>query len=175
MSDKQQRQALTAVERAMVAIRRSQTRRSLGRLAPPDGEGRPVDPTLFGVLDAVEERDGACSVSDVAAALGVDQPRASRLVLRAAEEGWLTRAPDPGDARRTLLALTPEGRDRLDRTHRLREEVFARAMADWPAADRVEFARLLTAFVEGFGREVGSAPQGPRAVCHPLRVEDGGI
>ncbi|MEV6326873.1 MarR family winged helix-turn-helix transcriptional regulator [Streptomyces sp. NPDC051909] len=172
MSDKEQREALTAVERAMVAIRRSQTRRSLGRLAPPGGEDRPVDPTLFGVLDAVEERDGACSVSDVAAALGADQPRASRLVLRAAEEGWLTRAPDPADARRTLLALTPEGRGRLDRTRRLREEVFARAMTGWPDADRVEFARLLTAFVEGFGREVGSAP---RVARHPSRPEDRGL
>lgn len=171
MPDKEQREALTAVERAMVAIRRSQTRRSLGRLAPPDGEGRPVDPTLFGVLDAVEDRDGACSVSDVAAALGVDQPRASRLVLRAAEEGWVTRAPDPADARRTLLALTAAGREQVDRTHRLRQEVFARAMADWPVADRVEFARLLTAFVEGFGREVDSGPRGAR---HPLRVEQAG-
>ncbi|MFF9194594.1 MarR family winged helix-turn-helix transcriptional regulator [Streptomyces sp. NPDC014779] len=155
MPDKQQQDALTAVERAMVAIRRSQTRRSLGRLAPP-GEERPVDPTLFGVLDAVEDREGTCSVTDVAAALGVDQPRASRLVLRAVEEGWVSRRPDPADARRALLALTADGRERVDRTHRFRQQVFARAMAGWPEADRVEFARLLTAFVEGFGRETNS-------------------
>ncbi|MFF6776111.1 MarR family winged helix-turn-helix transcriptional regulator [Streptomyces sp. NPDC012637] len=155
MQEEEQREALVAVERAMVAIRRSQTRRSLGRLAPADG-GRAVDPTLFGVLDAVEGRDGSCSVTDVATALGVDQPRASRLVLRAVEEGWVSRRPDPSDARRALLALTADGREQVDRTHRFRQRVFARVMADWPDADRLAFARLLTAFVDGFGRETDS-------------------
>ncbi|CAM5279967.1 hypothetical protein SABIM44S_04973 [Streptomyces abikoensis] len=90
--------------------------------------------TLFGVLDAIEARgqDGACAVSDVAAALGVDQPRGSRLVLRATEEGWVTRRTDPSDARRTLLALTDEGQEQVDRAHRFRQEAFARATADWP-------------------------------------------
>lgn len=137
----------------MVAIRRSQTRRSLGRLAPPDG-GKPIDPTLFGVLDAVEARgrDRACSVSDVAAALGVDQPRASRLVLRATEEGWITRRTDPCDARRTLLALTHEGQEQVDRVHGFRQEVIARAMTDWTDTDRTEFARLISAFVVSFAQ-----------------------
>ncbi|MFH8383888.1 MarR family winged helix-turn-helix transcriptional regulator [Kitasatospora sp. NPDC018058] len=153
----QQQEAVAAVERAMVAIRRSQTRRSLGRIAPPDG-ARAIDPTLFGVLDAVEAHDGPCAVTDVAAALGVDQPRASRLVLRTVEEGWLERGSDPRDARRTLLALTPAGREQLDRAHHFRREVFARAMADWPDADRTEFARLITAFVAGFGR--AATPEG---------------
>ncbi|MFF2146704.1 MarR family winged helix-turn-helix transcriptional regulator [Kitasatospora sp. NPDC058190] len=147
----QQQDAVAAVERAMVAIRRSQTRRSLGRIAPPGG-ARGIDPTLFGVLDAVEAHDGPCAVTDVAAALGVDQPRASRLVLRTVEEGWLERGSDPRDARRTLLALTPAGREQVERTHRFRREVFARTMANWPDSDRTEFARLITAFVADFGR-----------------------
>ncbi|MFJ9825590.1 MarR family winged helix-turn-helix transcriptional regulator [Streptomyces sp. NPDC101160] len=155
MSDRDQEEALTAVERAMVAIRRSQTRRQLGRLASPDGGGA-VDPTLFGVLDAVEGRDGACSVSDVATALGVDQPRASRLVVKAVDEGWVERAADPADARRTLLSLTAAGQEQVDRTHRFRQQVFARVMADWPDSDRVEFARLITAFVDSLARTTRS-------------------
>ncbi|MEV8115446.1 MarR family winged helix-turn-helix transcriptional regulator [Streptomyces xiamenensis] len=151
MSKREQDKAVAAVERAMVAIRRSQTRRSLGRLAPPDG-GRPIDPTLFSVLDVIEGRDTPCSVTDVATALGVDQPRASRLVLRAVGEGLLERRTDPSDARRTLITLTGPGREQLDRTHRFRQEVFARVMADWPDADRTEFARLLTAFVTSFAQ-----------------------
>ncbi|MFE2288817.1 MarR family winged helix-turn-helix transcriptional regulator [Streptomyces sp. NPDC059443] len=148
MSKKDQREAVVAVERAMVAIRRSQTRRSLGRLAPPGG-GKPIELTLFNVLDSIEARgrDRLCAVTDVAAALGVDQPRASRLVLRAVEEGWIARRTDPSDARRTLLTLTDDGREQLDRAHKFRQEVFARVMADWPDADRSEFARLITVFV----------------------------
>jgi hypothetical protein len=32
--------------------------------------------------------------------------------------------------------------------HAFRRQVFGQAMADWPAADRAEFARLLARFVE---------------------------
>lgn len=144
--------AVVAVERAMVAIRRSQTRRTLGRLAGPES----MDPTLFGVLDAVEAHGGPCAVTDVAAALGVDQPRASRLALRAEEEGLVTRRPDASDRRRTLLELTASGRDGLDRAHRTRREVFGQAMAGWPDADRAEFARLITAFVASFGERTAA-------------------
>lgn len=153
MSKKDQDKAVAAVERAMVAIRRTQTRRSLGRLAPPDA-GKPIDPTLFSVLDVVEDRDKPCSVTDVATALGVDQPRASRLVLRAVGEGLLDRRTDPSDARRTLITLTGSGQEQLDRTHRFRQEVFARVMADWPDADRSEFARLITTFVTSFAQVI---------------------
>jgi DNA-binding MarR family transcriptional regulator len=145
----EQDEAVAAVERAMVAIRRSQTRRSLGRMAPPKGE-RPIDPTLFGVLDVIEECARACSVTDVAAGLGVDQPRASRLVQRAAADGLVDRRADPADARRSLLTLTAEGQRQLDLVHRRRQQVFARTMAHWPDADRTAFARLLTAFVADF-------------------------
>ncbi|GAA2714537.1 MULTISPECIES: MarR family transcriptional regulator [Streptomyces] len=148
----QQEEAVAAVERAMVAIRRSQTRRSLARLASAEGGRQVVDPTLFGVLDAVEERGRSCTVTDVAAALGVDQPRASRLVLRAVEDGLLTRHVDPADRRRTLLELTASGKEQLQRAQRVRRAVFGKAMASWPESDRSEFARLITAFVASFGQ-----------------------
>ncbi|MFJ7250710.1 MarR family winged helix-turn-helix transcriptional regulator [Kitasatospora sp. NPDC098652] len=142
-----------AVERAMVALRHSQTRRSLGRIARPEDAGA-IDPTLFGVLDAVEAHPGRCAVTDVATAVGVDQPRASRLVLRAVGQGWLERGSDPRDARRTLLALTPAGRAQVEAAHRMRRVVFAQAMAGWSESDRTAFARLITAFVADFARTV---------------------
>ncbi|MEU6657838.1 MarR family transcriptional regulator [Streptomyces sp. NPDC046821] len=156
MSKREQDDAIADVERAMVAIRRRQTRRSLARLTPPGGGG-PIDPTLFNVLDVIDDHDKPCSVRDVATALSVDQPRASRLVLRTVEEGWLDRRTDPSDARRTLLALTGSGREQLDRAHRFRQEIFARVMADWSDVDRSEFARLITAFVTSFAQVVPDA------------------
>ncbi|MFI0715021.1 MarR family winged helix-turn-helix transcriptional regulator [Streptomyces inhibens] len=156
MSKSEQDEAVAAVERAMVAIRRSQTRRSLGRLTPPDEDGA-IDPTLFGVLDAIEDRGLPCGVTDVAAALGVDQPRASRLVLRAVDQGLLVRQADPSDGRRTLLTLTSGGREQLSRMHKLRQDVFARVMADWSDADRSAFARLITTFVASFAEVVSGA------------------
>ncbi|WP_277875528.1 MarR family winged helix-turn-helix transcriptional regulator [Streptomyces sp. NRRL B-1677] len=131
-------------------------------LADVGQPSRPIDPTLFNVLDAVEDRGDSCAVTGVATALGVDQPRASRLVLRTVEEGWLARRTAPSDARRTLLTLTDRGREQLDRTHQFRQELFARVMADWPDADRSEFARLITAFVTSFAEVVSGTDQPPR-------------
>nr|CEL15965.1 Transcriptional regulator, MarR family [Kibdelosporangium sp. MJ126-NF4] len=129
-----------AVERAMVAIRRRQTRRALSRHLP-------IDPAVFGVLDAVDDR-GPCSVTDLAPALGVDQPRASRLVARAVEEGLLARQADQQDGRRTLVTLTTSGQRQVDAAHNARQRVFSDAMAEWSPDERATFARLLTSFVD---------------------------
>ncbi|MFC0115677.1 MarR family winged helix-turn-helix transcriptional regulator [Kibdelosporangium aridum] len=129
-----------AVERAMVAIRRRQTRRVLA-------QHMPIDPAVFGVLDAVDER-GSVSVTELAPALGVDQPRASRLVARAVDEGLVVRQADQRDGRRALVALTSKGQRQVDAAHQARQRIFAEAMANWSAEERSTFARLLTSFVE---------------------------
>lgn len=139
---------VAAVERAMVAIRRSQTRRALQRSAGDDG----FDPALFGVIDAVEEGAEAATVTSVAGRMGVDQPRASRLVARAVEAGLLRRVADPVDGRRSTLELTELGTGHAERVHRFRREVFDAAMRGWSEQERGEFARLLTAFVAELGR-----------------------
>jgi len=154
--------AIVAIERAMVAIRRSQSRRALNKFAA--GAGRPaVDPTTFGILDAVEGRDGEATVTDIATALGVDQPRGSRLVARAVAEGLLERRADQKDARRIHLHLTPTARTALDRAHANRQAVFAAATAGWPNRERAQFARLLTRFVADFETISGGTESSTRA------------
>lgn len=138
-----------AVERAMVAMRRSQSRRALAHLAR-QGRDLGVEVGVFGVLDAVEE--GARTVTEVARALTVDQPRASRLVAQAVRAGLVVREADQADGRRALLALTARGRALLERVHRFRRGMAERAMEDWSAADRAAFAELLPRFVEAFTR-----------------------
>ncbi|RDI69206.1 DNA-binding MarR family transcriptional regulator [Nocardia pseudobrasiliensis] len=142
-------EAIAAIERAMVAIRRSQTRRALNRLGAK-GIDVAIDPTLFGVLDAVEAHQETATITDIAHALNIDQPRASRLVARAVSEGFLRREADQSDARRVLLRLTPKARTTLTRAHTTRQAIFARTTAHWPPTDRSEFARLLTQFVTDF-------------------------
>ncbi|QRP46107.1 MarR family winged helix-turn-helix transcriptional regulator [Amycolatopsis sp. FDAARGOS 1241] len=139
------------VERAMIAIRRSQQRRALTRMARERGQGAP-DPVIE-LLDVVEEladRGEPATVTSLASALGVDQPRASRLVARAVDQGDLHRCADQADGRRAVLALTDSGRSRLDTLHTFRRTVFAEAMSPWPSEDRAAFARLLTSFVSNY-------------------------
>jgi DNA-binding MarR family transcriptional regulator len=125
----------------MVAVRRRQVRRALVG-------GQPT-PT-FDVLDLVEAAEEAGlppTTTDVAAALHVDQPRASRLVAAAVAAGWIERRADPGDGRRSLLVRTTQGRAASKVVHRQRQERFAYAMSDWTPDEVATFADLLGRFV----------------------------
>ncbi|MET7337169.1 MarR family winged helix-turn-helix transcriptional regulator [Nonomuraea sp. NPDC005650] len=133
---------VAAVERAMVAIRRRQSRRALAR------QQGVVGPE-YDVLDVIEGAGGSVTVSTVAQALSVDQPRASRLVAAAVTAGLVRREADQADGRKAWLVLTEAGQAALEQARRGRQAAFAAVMEEWPAQDRAEFARLLTRFVEG--------------------------
>ncbi|WP_330249198.1 MarR family winged helix-turn-helix transcriptional regulator [Nocardia sp. NBC_00565] len=129
-----------AVEAAMVRIRRRQTRGALGKDSP-------VPIAVFRVLDAVAD-SGAATVGTLAPTLGVDQPRASRLVAQAVSSGHLERVADQHDGRRTVLRLTPAGQDVVAAARDGRRTAMAAAMSDWTDRERKEFARLLARFVD---------------------------
>ncbi|MEU8320380.1 MarR family winged helix-turn-helix transcriptional regulator [Nonomuraea sp. NPDC048881] len=133
---------IAAIERAMVAIRRRQSRRALAR---QHGAAGPE----FEVLDVIEAAGGRLTVSAVAEALNVDQPRASRLVTAAVTAGLVRREADQADGRRAWLVLTDAGAAALTQARQARQAAFASATAGWSAAERAEFARLLTRFVQG--------------------------
>ncbi|MEV0298452.1 MarR family winged helix-turn-helix transcriptional regulator [Nocardia sp. NPDC050710] len=128
------------VERAMVTIRRRQNRRTLAPSREPAGQA-------FDVLDVVESMPDA-TVSAVASALGADQPRVSRLISTAVDMGYIERVADQRDGRRSKLVLTDSGQEVVAAAHRRRAQIFAEAMDDWTAAERAQFATLLTRFVE---------------------------
>ncbi|GIJ46360.1 MarR family transcriptional regulator [Virgisporangium aliadipatigenens] len=136
------------VERAMVALRRSQSRRALARLA---ADHRPTALSSGAeVLDAIEQAEEAqtpATVTSVAAALGIDQPRASKLVAAAVEAGLVRRVADQSDGRRALLVRTASGRRVSAEIHAFRRQVAGQAMDGWSARDRADFARLLSRFV----------------------------
>ncbi|GLZ37432.1 MarR family transcriptional regulator [Actinokineospora sp. NBRC 105648] len=138
---------IAVVAKAMVAIRRLQTRRTLAGLGARRGQDH--DPVITAVVDAVEERQ-PCSVGAVAAALSVDQPRASRLVARAVEAGVVERRADQADGRRILLVLTESGRAHAEAVHAFRHTVFAEALADWTPRRRALFAGMLVDFVDSY-------------------------
>jgi DNA-binding MarR family transcriptional regulator len=161
----QEDEHVKAVERAMVAIRRSQTRRALTRLAEErddTNDAGVVSGSAVDVLDAIEAAEQAgtpATVSGVAAALNVDQPRASKLVAAAVAAALVRREADQTDGRRALLVRTERGNAISKELHRFRRSVFATAMSDWTDADRAAFARLLTHFVESLAAMTGRGGQ----------------
>jgi len=72
------------IEQSLIALRRSQRRRTLARLS-----GAPADPAVevIDVIEAAELAGKPATVSTVADALNIDQPRASKLVAAAVEAG----------------------------------------------------------------------------------------
>jgi DNA-binding MarR family transcriptional regulator len=142
-----------AIEAAMVAIRRRSNRRTIA--GAPNSADEHARIGVQPVLDAVEEAAGAATdatVTTVAALLGLDQSRASKMVAAAIDMGLLRREADQADGRRSLLRLTAAGMDQLRQVHEVRQRTFARAMAEWSPRQRNQFARLLTRFVADLQR-----------------------
>lgn len=77
----------------------------------------------------------------------------------AVQAGHLRREADQADGRRTLLAVTPAGRELLESAHAFRRSVVARVTRDWPAAERAAFARLFTRFMDDFGAANGPSEE----------------
>lgn len=145
-------QALELVERSMVAIRRSMSRRTLGKRLLEEMGGD--DLAALGVVDVVElgrQGDEEITVGRVATELGLDPSRASRLVSATIDAGYVKREASQQDGRRITLVLTPAGDALLERAHRIRQDVFRTAMKDWTTAERQEFSRLLWRFIGNVG------------------------
>lgn len=96
------------------------------------------------LLDALAGASHALSVSEVGEAIGVDQPRASRLIQQSVDLGLVRREADPDDARRTRVALTDEGTSLVRGFRGQRRAHLGAALADFTEAERSELARLLT-------------------------------
>lgn len=56
---------------------------------------------------------GPARIGDLAEADHSSQPTMTSQIQRAESHGWLTRTPDPDDARASLIALSPRGESEL--------------------------------------------------------------
>ncbi|MCM3778884.1 MarR family winged helix-turn-helix transcriptional regulator [Microbacterium hydrocarbonoxydans] len=108
-----------------------------------DPSGRFGGTARMRMLEALAAASSPLSVSDLGAAIGVDQPRASRLVQQGVAHGWVRREADPDDARRTRIALTDEGRALAKGMRGERREMLGKALAAFTDEERMELARLL--------------------------------
>ena len=117
-----------------------------------DPSGRLGGPARMRMLEALAAASAPLSVSDLGTAIGVDQPRASRLVQQGVERGFVRREADPDDARRTRIALTDEGRRLARGVRGERREMLTTALASFTDDERVELARLLNKLADNWQR-----------------------
>lgn len=116
---------------------------------------------VFELLDALaaaaDDETAALTVTEAAATLDVDQPRASRLAAQAIDAGLVRREADQRDGRRSRLVPTRQGHEALDRIRAFRQRVVAEATSGWTQADRAALASLLSRFV----RDLTAVTDGP--------------
>lgn len=111
--------ALTASELRVVLGQLIRRLRAENRLPLPHA-------SALGRLD----REGALTVSELAAAERVRPQSMAQTVSELESDGLVGREPDPGDRRRALVQLTGEGRAMLQADRRQREGWLARVIAD---------------------------------------------
>lgn len=141
------RQSLRAIEQEVgVLIRR--VRRVIGERA------RAVHPDLqsasYLLLVHVAEV-GPVRASALVEDLGLDKGAVSRQAQQLVDLGLLTRTQDPADGRATLLAVSADGRSRLDRVGRARSERFGQLLGEWSDDELADFAGRLSRYNASLG------------------------
>jgi DNA-binding MarR family transcriptional regulator len=100
-----------------------------------------LTPTQLAALSTVE-RSGPLRLGDLAAAEGIAPSTLTRMVTVLEEAGFVTRRPDPSDARASTIAITELGRQTMDR---LRDEGAALLAQSLLALTRDQRTALATA------------------------------
>ena len=87
--------------------------------------------------------EGPLGINEIADHLRLDASTVTRQVLAMEAAGYVSRGRDDADARRSVIAMTPQGRAALDETRATRAEVYDDLLADWDPADRRTLADVL--------------------------------
>ncbi|GAA0577510.1 hypothetical protein GCM10010172_72810 [Paractinoplanes ferrugineus] len=143
---------------ALVQIRRDQQRRHLQRRAA-EGDSAAASASnaaRYRYLDALDDSPAGLPISEIADAIGVDRPRASRLTTQLLDEGYVEREPAPGDSRYALIRLTSAGEEFVAGVQENRRRAVAEALADFTAEEAHTLAELLTRFVDAWPRDPGA-------------------
>lgn len=135
-----------------------QVLRRLWRRRPPAGLLELVsgDPPLgrrhLAVLAHVGA-EGEQTVSEVASALGLSLPAASKLTTELEGHGLIHRGEDPGDRRRTVVALDPRTAEQVRGWLAHRDRPLERALATLTAEERRAFLKGLQALASTLHEE----------------------
>jgi DNA-binding MarR family transcriptional regulator len=94
------------------------------------------------LLKALSTADGM-SMSDLAAALGVQPPTVTKMISRLAAQDYVERRASPGDGRQAQVFLTERGRDTIGQIDKLWKRIEKTALTDIDDKDRKRLRKLL--------------------------------
>jgi len=141
----------TAEEAVMVTLAR------LGRRMRTRLPGEELDFAAILLLKALLH-GGPMRLSAVAAALDLDASTVSRQVRHLEARGLLERTSDPDDGRASRIALSDEGRVRLEAGARRRRALVAQLLEHWPDPDREQLRLLLSRLLDDLDQHQETTP-----------------
>lgn len=114
-----------------------------------------LTPTQLSALATVGQC-GPLRLSDLAAAEGIAPSTLTRLVTALEDSGYVQRNAVPGDARSSLLVITPEGRAVIDQIRQDSTLMLAGMLEQLTAGQRAAIAAALPALEQLTGPDNGS-------------------
>ncbi|MEV4176107.1 MarR family transcriptional regulator [Nonomuraea sp. NPDC049709] len=121
----------------------------------------------YALLAALEEF-GPASQASLGRRTGIDRSDIVATVNQLAERGLVERSPDPGDRRRNIITVTPEGTRHLEELDRLISGAQDELLASLTATEREQLVGLLTRVADHHHAASSSSPDWP-----PARHESG--
>jgi MarR family transcriptional regulator for hemolysin len=106
------------------------------------------------LLVRLRRAGGALDQRELCCGFGVAPATMSALVDAAAERGFVVRETHPGDRRRRRIALSAEGRSRVEAVPHLGREIATRMTMGFSEDERVLLALLLERAAENLSTEV---------------------
>jgi DNA-binding MarR family transcriptional regulator len=97
-------------------------------------------------------------LGDLAAVMRCDRSNVSRLVERVEKRGLVARRGTESDGRVTVVALSDDGQQVVERFTDTLEARLAALVADWPEGDRDAAARILSTLTESLNRQPEPEP-----------------
>ena len=133
---------LTALTRLTTLWSSSSTQAAVAAAAGVHVE--PIDiPPLY-----VLGLEGPARAGDLATALRLTRPTMSKQLSRLERAGFIERAPDPADARASIVRLSATGHDVHERLVAQGLAMVTDALSGWEPADGARFAAQLERFVD---------------------------
>lgn len=104
-----------------------------------------LDRSAYGIMCRVAD-EGPQRLGSFATAFGLDPSTITRQVQALEKAGLAARTTDAADRRASILDLTAEGLDVLNRTRSHRRRRLEETLSDWSERDREDLGRLLEKF-----------------------------
>lgn len=139
----QLRHDLAAIEEGLVLLHRAGFQHKAWEKLQQQA-GVQLDRSSLAILKIVHLHDAQpCRMQDIAHQLGIEAPSVTRKIQELEQQKLIVRATSETDRRSVQVRITKRGQSRLDKFGQARREQLSRALHDWTADERKQFATLL--------------------------------